>query len=141
MKRTSIFIALLAVAVAAFGFAGSAYAQGGTPNPGGGLLHDLMLANLAEQLGISIEDLEARQAAGQTGYQVALDLGFSAEQAIALIGAARSASLDQAVEQGLITQAQADWMRSRWAAGMAAGLCAGNGIRAHGFMGNGGAVR
>lgn len=151
MKKNLIVVALLAVAVVAFGAVGSAYAQGGTPNPGGGygpgsgtysgVMHDLMVANLADQLGLSVDALEARLDAGETAYQVALDLGYSADEAIALISAARVATINQAAEQGLMTQEQASWMlsnQSRMGTGTGIGTCDGTGIQNHVGMGHGG---
>jgi hypothetical protein len=75
-----------------------------------GLLHDAFIAVFAEKLGISVEDLNARLANGETMSQIAASLGFTADQFTAMMNEARSAALSQAVEDGTLTQTQADWM-------------------------------
>ncbi|MEX2161829.1 MAG: hypothetical protein WD751_07945 [Anaerolineales bacterium] len=152
MKKNLILVALLAVGVMAFGVVDSAYAQGGTPNPcggngprdGSGPLHDLMEANLADQLGISLEEFEARREAGETAYQIALDLGFSPDEAWALINAAHTATINQAAEQGLITSEQASWMLSHSRGngpGLGVGNCDGTGRQNQGNQVRGGNQR
>jgi uncharacterized protein YidB (DUF937 family) len=93
-----------------------------------GLLHDEMTAVYAQKLGISVEDLNARLAKGETMAQIASSKGLTAEQFTALMADARSQAIDQAVKNGTLTQAQADWMNQR-GAGMAAG---GRGMRGAG---------
>jgi hypothetical protein len=94
-----------------------------------GPLHDYMVNAMAEALGISPADFEARQAAGKTAYQMALDLGISADKIPTLLSGARAKALDAAVADGGISQQQADWMKSRGAggAGMGQGNCSGTG--------------
>jgi hypothetical protein len=152
MKKILILVALLAVGVMSFAVVDSAYAQGGTPTPGGGNgprdgsgpLHDLMEANLADQLGISVAQFEARREAGETAYQIALDLGFSSDEAWALISAAHTAAINQAAEQGLITSEQASWMLSHGRGsgqGLGAGNCDGTGMQNQGSQVRGGNQR
>jgi hypothetical protein len=86
-----------------------------------GLLHDAMIAVYAEKLGISVEDLNARLAKGETMAQIASSKGLTAEQFTALMADARSQAIDQAVKDGTLTSAQADWMKQRGAGMMAGG--------------------
>jgi hypothetical protein len=85
-----------------------------------GVLHDAMIAVYAQKLGISVDDLNARLAKGETMAQIASSKGLTAEQFTALMTDARSQAIAQAVKDGTLTQAQADWMNQR-GAGMAAG--------------------
>jgi hypothetical protein len=159
MKRTILMILAVAVAGAvALGFTGAALAQdpdplypgngggnGGNGRPEGagsgtgvplamninldGALDDQIAAYIAAELGISIEDLKAREAAGETLVEIGLSLGFDAETIWDLHTAARLDALAQAVADGLLTQEQADWLASRLENGqygMATGLCTGD---------------
>jgi hypothetical protein len=56
-----------------------------------------LVDSLAGALGISPSDFEVRRAAGETAYQIALDLGISAEEIPALLSDARSKAIDAAV--------------------------------------------
>ncbi len=105
--------------------AGSGYGMGfrGT---GDGPLHTYMVNALAQALGISSTDLENRLATGQTAYQIALSLGFSADKIPALLANARTQAINAALADKVITQQQADWMKSR-AAVMSTGPCNGTG--------------
>jgi hypothetical protein len=145
MKK--LVIVFLLVAALAIGVTGVAAAQapqpqrpfGRGPLAGGqeGPLHDYMVNAMSEALGISAADFESRRDAGKTAYQIALDLGISADKIPALLSAARAKALDAAVAGGVLTQQQADWMKSR-GAGMGgcngAGPGAGQGT---GMMGRG----
>jgi hypothetical protein len=90
-------------------------AQAGVTASGGqaGFLHDELVAVYADKLGLSVEDLEARLAAGETLSQVALAQGLTFEEFFALRAEARAQALDQAVADGDLTQAQAVWMKTR----------------------------
>ena len=96
------------------GYAGS---MAGTQS---GLLRADMAAVYAEALGISVDDLNARLAQGETLSQIAAASGLSAEEFSALMAQARTQALDQAVQAGSLTQTQADWMKQR-GAGIGAG--------------------
>ncbi len=157
MKTTLIALAVLAIWIAAFGFAGDVYAQdttplypgnGGNNGSGGngrhgsdgtgtgipveqninldGALDDIMSSLIAEGLGISVDELKAREAAGETLVEIGLSLGFDVETIMDMRDQARIDALNQAVADGLITQAQADWLLSRaenGQAGAGAGSC------------------
>ncbi len=85
-----------------------------------GFLHDEMIAAFAQKLGMTVEDLNAQLAQGQTVAQIAATKGYTADQFATLMTEARSQALAQAVKNGAITQAQADWMKQR-GAGMMGG--------------------
>lgn len=158
MNKTLLSIVIVAVVAIALGTAGFVYAKAPTPQtpvPGSGygqgmmggrgmrggmmnnqnaagtqdgLLHDEMISVYAEKLGISVEDLNARLAKGETMAQIASSKGLTADQFTALMTDARSQAIEQAVKNGTLTQTQADWMKQR-SAGMAAG---GRGMRGAG---------
>lgn len=78
-----------------------------------GLLDDIIHENLASGMGISSEVLAERIAAGESIYDIAISLGFDAASFSALMADARADALVQAVDLGLLTQEQADWVGSR----------------------------
>ena len=119
MKKTLLIVALVVLAVAALGV-GVAFAQGEPPAFGGrgpgdgtGPLHEYMVKAMADAVGLSVDAFEARHDAGETFYQIALAEGFSAEEIPALMQGARDTALDAAAKDGVISQEQADWMKSR----------------------------
>lgn len=126
-------IAFLALAAAGLVWAGTAYARTQTPpvpdypygmmggHYGGfgmmggyyggyGPMHDEMVAALAEGLGLSTEDLEARLEAGETPWEIAASQGLQDEEIANLMSEAHDKALEKAVDAGLLTQEQADWM-------------------------------
>ena len=155
MKKIFLIGALLALAVLALGIAGLAYAQSETPpylgyGPGmmgggfGGMmggsrsgeygpLHTYMNEAFAEALGLTPEELQSRQDSGETFWQIAESLGFSQEESSQLWTEARTAALDEAVGDGVITQEQADWMIQHMANQLGVGYGPGSG----GCMGGG----
>jgi hypothetical protein len=72
-----------------------------------------MVTALAEKLGLKVDDVNARLTAGETMYDIAVSDGVKAEDFPALMVDVRTKALDAAVTDGVITQAQADWMKSR----------------------------
>ena len=157
MKRFLIFAVLLGI-VAAFGFTGVVGAQNPDPtNPtpgwgrgrmGGGMMvgegygpmHEYMQAALADQLGITVDELNAAHADGKTFWQVAEDKGFTVEQSQQMMLDARTTALDAMVADGTITQEQADWMKQRGGMmgggrGMGPGGCHGGSGTPGGMMG------
>jgi hypothetical protein len=126
-------IAFLALAAAGLVWAGTAYARTQTPpvpdypygmmgghyggfgmmggySGGYGPMHDEMVAALAEGLGLSTEDLEARLEAGETPWEIAASQGLQDEEIANLMSEAHDKALEKAVDAGLLTQEQADWM-------------------------------
>ncbi len=123
---------------------GSGYGRGGGMGNGGGMrgagmgagqgiLHDGMIAVISQKLGISVDDLNTRLAKGETMAQIAYAKGLTAEQFTALMKDARAQAIDQAVKAGTLTQAQADWMKTRgmFGAGQGAGRGMGRGNAAN----------
>jgi len=93
-----------------YGFGGNGGMMAGTQQ---GVLHDEMVKVMAEKLGITVDDLNTRLANGETMYSIALAEGLTADQAKTLMVDARNQAIDQAVINGDLTQAQADWMKTR----------------------------
>lgn len=159
MNKKTIFIALVAALVLGLLAVGITSAQGGPPpirgmlgrsvkigigpgqggGPGmGGPMHEAMLNALAEGLGLTRTELDARMAAGETPHTIALAQGLTDEEFWALMQAARATAIAQAVAAGTLTQAQADQMLSHNMAGgmgMGASMNAGAGMGA-GMRGN-----
>jgi hypothetical protein len=77
-----------------------------------GPLHDFMEKAMAEAVGLTVDEFNTRHANGETFYQIALAEGFTAEEIPALMQAARAKALDAAAADGVMTQEQADWMKS-----------------------------
>jgi hypothetical protein len=111
---------------------------------GSGLLHDYMLAGFAEAFGLDVADLQARIDAGDTMYDVALELGYTQETFTELMVTVRTDAINQALADGVITQEQADWMLSRLAqrqaGGFGTGTCTGS-CQMSGRGGMGGGMR
>lgn len=119
MKKTLWIVILVILALGALGV-GVVAAQGGQPPYGQrgvadvmGPMHEYMEKAMAESVGLSLEQFEARHDAGETFYQIALAEGFTAEEIPALMQAARAKGLEAAASAGVITQEQAEWMNSR----------------------------
>ena len=143
MKR--LLIAVLAVALlSVFAFTSIASAQQPTPSVpgqgnggwgrgmmGGGMMggygamHDYMFPILAEKLGLTVEELNDLYASGENFWTVAESQGLSVEQAQQIMLDARNEALDKMVADGVITQEQADWMKSHM--GQGHGGCHGGG--------------
>jgi hypothetical protein len=121
MKKTILIVALVVLALGVFGV-GAVLAQGSVqPYNGRGSmmqngvspLHTYMVTALAGKLGLSVDDINTRLAAGETMYDIALADGVKADDFPALMVEVRTKSLNAAVKAGAITQEQADWMKSR----------------------------
>ncbi len=80
-----------------------------------GWLHEDRVAVYADQLGMTVDDLNARLAKGETLAQIAASQGLTADQFRSLMTNARTQAIDQAVKDGTLTQAQADWMKQHGA--------------------------
>ncbi len=157
MNKIVLSIVIVAVIAIALGTVGFVYAQSTTtqtPVPGAGYgmmggrgvrggmmgggsattdldgpLHDAMIVAFAQKLGISVEDLNARLTKGETMAQIASSKGMSPDQFSTLMIDVRNQAIDQAVKNGTLTQAQADWMKQRGAGQMVGG---GRGMRGTG---------
>lgn len=161
MKKMVLIVGLVAVVAVALGMlgVGVAFAQDGAPPFGGmgpmmhgegtGPLHTFMVTEFAKELDLNVNDINTRLAAGETMYDIALSAGVSAEEFPAVMTEVRSNALDAAVKAKVITQEQADWMKSRGfgRGGMGHGNCDGTGpqggqygpqgLRGQGMMGGG----
>jgi hypothetical protein len=164
MKKVLVIGALAGVFLLALGAAGLAYAQARAPQAPAGFgsmagygygyggrgfgmmvdgetspVHEYMTDALAEALGITPEEFVSRREAGETLWQIAESLGISSDDLSTLIADARAEALDQAVQDGVITQEQADWMNQRMGPGFGpgAGHCDGTGPGGFGGRGRG----
>lgn len=121
MKKTVLIIALIVAALVVAGV-GVAYAQDETPPFGGhgpmmgndqGPMHTFMVVEFARKLDLNVNDINTRLAAGETMYDIAISAGVKAEDFPAIMQEVRANALDAAVKANVITQEQADWMKSR----------------------------
>ena len=71
---------------------------------------DTQHAALAEALGMTVEELEAELAEGKTLRDLVDELGVDMDDVWDALQEARDAALQGAVEEGSLTQEQADWM-------------------------------
>ncbi|MGB3701788.1 MAG: hypothetical protein WA997_11010 [Anaerolineales bacterium] len=138
MKKLLIIVGVLGTTLLALGATVLVFAQTESPQPftnsgyghemmggrgryGGGMAygevgsyHEVMLASFAETLGITAEQLEARLEGGETMWQIVESEGATWEEFITIMQQARSTMLEQAVEEGTMSQEQADFMNSRF---------------------------
>jgi hypothetical protein len=97
------------------GMMGGGYGMMGFADEDGdgyGPMHDYMLAGFAEAFGLTVDELQAQLDAGETPYTIAIAQGMTDEEFQALVTEIHSQTLSQLVADGVITQAQADWMTS-----------------------------
>lgn len=156
MKKFVGTLLVVAVVIFALGSVGVAYAQspmqtpgtgigrmggrgsqnglGGANTPvGDGILHDYMIAAYAEALNIPVADLEARLNSGESMSQIALSTGMTLDEFHTLMVEVRTQAIDQALSDGVLTQAQADWLKLHGAGQMAGGQTGnGSGMRGGG---------
>ncbi|HEY3311298.1 MAG TPA: hypothetical protein VGK00_06620 [Anaerolineales bacterium] len=86
---------------------------------------------LADKLGMSLADLQAEEAKGNSLSQIAINKGTAAADVTALLTEVHKTALDKAVAAGILTQAQADAMLQNLSAnGFDSGNC-------HGGIGGG----
>jgi hypothetical protein len=93
------------------GMMGSRGPAGSEVGRTGGPLHDYMIQALAAGLDLSAEDLEAKLASGDSLQTIAEARGVKADDLPGVIDKAKSKALASAVEDGVLTQAQADWLQ------------------------------
>ncbi len=149
MKKTILIVGLVVLALGVLGV-GAVFAQDDTPpvpyghgammnNGTTGPMHTFMTIEFAKQLGLNVNDINTRLAAGETMYDIALSAGVTADEFPAVMTEVRAAALAEAVKANVITQEQADWMTSR-GGNMGTGNCTGTGPQGNygnGMMGNG----
>lgn len=131
MKKTLIAVLAIAMFVAAFGGVTSAYAMsetgkgpgnGGGGNGGGGngsgtataaagangtsILSDYMNTAVADALGLDAATVADRLAAGETFYDIAISMGYTAETWPELLASVQAAATEAAAADGLTPQQQ-----------------------------------
>ena len=87
--------------------AGSTGLASGTAD---GLLHDYIVQAFADATLLTVEEIEARLADGETLKDIAISLDMTLDEFRVLIIEVRTAALDAALAAGVITQEQYDWM-------------------------------
>ena len=156
MKKFVVTLMVVAVVIFALGSVGVAYAQSPTQTPGTGtgwmggrgsqnglgvantaagegILHDYTIAAYAEKLNIPVANLETRLDSSETMAQIAFSEGLAFEQFRTLMVEVRTQAIEQALNDGVLTQAQADWMEQHGAGQMAGGQMGnGRGMRGGG---------
>ncbi len=137
MKKIWIIAGVVGITVLALGAAGLAYAQSETPDPvpgpgyGYGMMggrggyggmrggwttgeegphHETMIEAFAEAFGLSPDEIETRLASGETMWQIVEAEGVSLEDFGEFMSSVRSNVIEQALEDGTLTQEQADFM-------------------------------
>jgi hypothetical protein len=85
----------------------------GDEGDGYGPMHDYMLQGFAKAFGLTVEELQAKLDAGETMYSIAEAQGMTLAQFSEMVTQVRTDAFNQAVADGVITQAQADWMLER----------------------------
>ncbi len=136
MKKILLSMVVVAVLAVAFFGVSTAFAQTPTPGTSGygmgagrgmrggiagaglqgtqsGILHDEIVAAFAQKLGLTVDEINTRLANGETLSQIAASKGYTFDQFTALMVEARTQAIDAAVKAGTLTQAQADWMKTR----------------------------
>ena len=78
-----------------------------------GILEDIIHQNLADALGMSLDEFERLIDEGQTLAEIAVSQGFDLTEIRELMVQARADALAEAVDQGSLSQDQADWLASR----------------------------
>jgi hypothetical protein len=76
-------------------------------------LHNYMISAFAKAVGLTKDEINAQLSNGKTLAQIANEQGFTGDKLVQLIKDVHKAALDQAVADGVITQAQADNMLER----------------------------
>src|SRR4030043_2310155 len=77
---------------------------------GAGIMHDTMISAFANAVGLTVDEVNTRLSNGETLKEIAIAQGTAEADLPALATQVRKAAMDQAVADGVITQAQADLM-------------------------------
>ena len=96
-------------------------------------MEETMHAAIADALGMTEADFEAAMESGKTMFDIAAEQGVDVNTVWDTMQSARDDAMQQAVDDGTITQEQADWMAQR-GSGMMRGDADGN-MQSHGRMG------
>jgi len=122
-----------------FGMMGRGTGMGsGMMGRGGyGPVHTYMVEVFAEQVGLTVDEVNDRLANGDSMWDIAQDQGFTGEEVQDLMVKVHNEALEKAVAGGVLTQEQAEWMKQhmsqRLENGFGPGSCHGGG----GMMGGG----
>lgn len=118
MKKVLLILTVTGVIAAGLVIAAPTAAEEFTPpgprggwGAGEGPLHEVMLSSMADALGLNVGELEARLEAGESMVQIALDQGYDPEEAQELMLQARTAAVEQAIAEGLISEEMAEYMQ------------------------------
>ena len=76
----------------------------------GGQAHDYVFQAVAQSLSLSVEELEAKLSDGQDLSAISQEQAVAEDELPTLLEEARTSALAAAVEGGVLTQEQADWM-------------------------------
>lgn len=98
------------------GFGGFGGMMGGRGHFGGGMMNGFhMLDIIAQELGLTADELQTELANGSTIAQLAENRSVAIEDLVTAVSAAHQEQLNQAVTDGWMTQEQADWMQEHMA--------------------------
>lgn len=142
MKKLSLAGMVLVVAVFAFMSTNAVYAKGGNPPfnrnqgvfgrgmhagksealTGNTVLTDSVITAWAEKLGLTVEEIEARLAEGDTIRALAAEAGIDMPEFKTLTSEYRDGAIEQAVADGTLTQEQADYLLALHGNGTGLGL-------------------
>lgn len=130
MKR-NILLALVAALTLSLALTGLAFAQGYGPGGNGTgtgtalnmevTLSDYMPAAIADVLGLSVEDVNARLASDETLYTIALSMGYTSDQLPALMTSVREKAIELASAAGAISADQSSFLLGNQYGGNARG--------------------
>ena len=119
-------VALVLLIVLALMAATPSLAQSPNPRAGDGLCQANgllvidqaeMHAAIARTLGISVEEFEAARAEGKSLVFIAQELGVEMDAVREAMSAVRENAIDEALATGVISDEQAEWLRTRPGAG------------------------
>ena len=75
-----------------------------------GQMHEEMITALADATGLPVEEIEGRLEDGEHLYIIAADAGLSQSDFFELMSEVRESFLEQAFDEGLISEEQYEWM-------------------------------
>ena len=130
MKR-NILLALVAALTISMVATGIAFAQGYGPGGNGigtgtGInlevnLSNYMPAAMANVFGLSVDEVNARLASGETFYTIVLSLGYTTDQLPALMTSVREKAIELATADGVISADQSSFLLGNQYGGNGAG--------------------
>jgi hypothetical protein len=115
MKKILLVVGLIVLALGVLGV-GVAFAQDEFPpmmgmgQSGHGWMHSYVQQAFAAKLGLTEQQVQDQLATGNTMVQFALDNGIKQEDLATFMNEVHQEAFDKAVQDGVATQEQADWM-------------------------------